>query len=272
MIFEDDDFVYYYKHLRSSNGSRAVISEGTISFTNPSKFNDPFDCKYGVDDSYFPNAGAVKELFVRQGVKPDSPAKRIQQAKKIKRVFRSSLEDESYFLDINKRIGICCLNQNPLSVLMWSHYADYHKGFMVELKFPKKVPNGLGYEKFVPIEVIYSHSYPKINASDREKRSMVDKAYYTKSIEWSYEKEFRVVNHNISKNIDIYPRNQMLTSVIAGVSISEEDFSLLKLAVKKAEKDLDREIPIYRATKVQGKYEITVPKHPRLDRNQWTKR
>jgi hypothetical protein len=33
-----------YKYLPFSDGSLKILSEGTIKFSKPSEFNDPFDC------------------------------------------------------------------------------------------------------------------------------------------------------------------------------------------------------------------------------------
>lgn len=37
---------------------------------------------------------------------------------------------------IKSNLSVTCFNNNPLNMLMWSHYAQSHTGFLVEFKIP----------------------------------------------------------------------------------------------------------------------------------------
>lgn len=42
---DSEDVFYRYKYLPFNEGSLKVITEGTVKFTCPLDFNDPFDCQ-----------------------------------------------------------------------------------------------------------------------------------------------------------------------------------------------------------------------------------
>lgn len=272
MLLEDENYVYYYKHLRSSNGSRAMISDGTVRFTDPLDFNDPFDCCYDAEDGFLGKTSAEIAALLRRYQQPKmSPANRHMATKKIVRLHRQKIKDGRFFAEMNKHVGVVCLNQSPLNILMWSHYAENHKGFLVELKFPKETLKSDLYGDFIPIPVKYVKDYPIMTKEDKRDNSKIDKAYFHKSEDWSYECEFRVVVSGLTERIMKYPRDIMLCSVIAGLRVTDEDFVLLQQAVKTAEAQMNLEVPLYRVESVPKKYELTVKRHPRLDRKTWSK-
>ena len=43
-MFNEDHVIYRYKYLPFSEGSLKALTEGTMKFTCPLDFNDPFDC------------------------------------------------------------------------------------------------------------------------------------------------------------------------------------------------------------------------------------
>lgn len=43
-MFKEEDVIYLYKYLPFNEGSLCVLTEGTVKFTSPLNFNDPFDC------------------------------------------------------------------------------------------------------------------------------------------------------------------------------------------------------------------------------------
>ena len=75
---------------------------------------------------------------------------------------------------------------------MWSNYADCHKGFCVE--FIRSSQNILG-NIDITNPVIYSCNFLSPSPfSDEGRNSSFDDLFLTKSKEWSYEKEWRLIN------------------------------------------------------------------------------
>lgn len=264
-LYQDEKYFYLYKHVRFSEGSLCIIQDGTLSFTPPSKFNDPFDCLFNIDDDYNYTTNELRDLHARYGCKRLSTAKRLQANQKFKRQQKIGISDSSFFLKFHQRTGVCCLNHNPLEILMWSHYADNHKGFLLEFKFPK---SSLKYKTvlkdFIPVPVSYSKDMPTLSKKDKfglHNSETAKKIYLTKHDSWAYEKEFRVVSNDMEQPIQSYPRDELLCSVILGLKMLPENQERIKNLLKQ----LLIEVPLYRAEMVEGKYGITVPNHPRLD-------
>ncbi len=89
---------------------------------------------------------------------------------------------------ISKTHGLICLSKRRNSLLMWSHYADSHKGIVIGFEIPPHLR---------ALDVDYgSRRIPwnfSLERTDREVVSDVEKLLRTKSIHWRYEREVRLV-------------------------------------------------------------------------------
>ncbi len=262
-IFKDEKYFYLYKHLRVDNGSLNVISQPSLKFTSPTNFNDPFDCSFLVD---FKKNFSIKELKERFG-------KRIATHNvidwiKAKQRLLGTWKNQEYDKDFTKNLGVCCLNQNPLSLLMWSHYADFHKGFMVELRFPINSEELI--VDFIPFRVRYSEDYPTVDMTSTHLTTEkdIERTLFTKALEWNYEKEFRILGVNKSGIIEDYPQ-KYLSSVILGVNTSKENKRLIKSSLDRFNEKFRNgmtKVELFSAEKVNCKYQVHVPRHQRLDK------
>lgn len=113
-----------------------------------------------------------------------------------------SLFTQAVYHRLSKVMGAFCLSEKNNDLLMWAHYAKNHEGIALGLDV-NKAGDSLKFMR--PIE--YRETYPtdedpKIAASTylgRNVRTMeigwdvTKKMYFTKSIEWSYEKEWRAI-------------------------------------------------------------------------------
>jgi hypothetical protein len=226
-----------------NSNSLKVITDGTMKFTDPVTFNDPFDCK----PVFRPVAG--------------------RQAKAYGNLMRK----------LTQKMGVLSLSKNALNVTMWSHYADSHRGFVVEFRvFPDWV-NQLHtgrYDKeiWMPQEVSYHPTRPVLQQgplNTKNTKAVVDfmqNWFFTKSPDWEYEEEYRVVIPTQPPGVYPFDRQFALCSVIAGINMPEEEFDKLAKAVD----DMNREDEVhkrkcYRAQEEIDGYGIFVPGHPRLD-------
>ena len=93
-------------------------------------------------------------------------------------------------------MGITCLSEVPDSLLMWSHYANNHRGFCVSdnlLALNQKL-------QFSAIPVLYTQERVCLrsipldqDALNKETMSLFIQSLTSKSPEWSYEKEWRII-------------------------------------------------------------------------------
>ena len=58
LIYENEKPVKIYKYVPLSDG-QLIIASGTLKFTKPSEFNDPFDCDIGL--LQFENTGKLDQ-------------------------------------------------------------------------------------------------------------------------------------------------------------------------------------------------------------------
>jgi hypothetical protein len=61
-----------YKYLPFSDGSKYILSDGTMKFSRHSDFNDPFDCKatYDINESMqYVREGANKLPYLSRWIK-----------------------------------------------------------------------------------------------------------------------------------------------------------------------------------------------------------
>jgi len=261
----NQEYYYCYKYLPFDDGSRKVITEGTIKYTCPLDFNDPFDCAPCYSESSLNNVGTTKrELISRIGkAKGWSPAKRIQNKRKVAAQLKSFIGSEKHKNSMLTQVGVLCLSRDPTSVLMWSHYAEFHKGFVVEFKIPVS-----GYREdalkpginLIPFPITYSSDRPVIEYGKESDQETIDKALLTKFEAWSYEEEMRVIEHERGPGIHTYVRDERLNAVIAGMKMSEANVHLLQSDVETVN-DNPRlsHVKLYNARPSATEYSIEIP-------------
>lgn len=247
----DDSF----KEPFDIKGSLSAIKDGTIKFANAKTFNDPFDCYPEVDvnklsDSIAGNKEFFKKIGSQLGL---SPGQRIQEkSKQIKMLETHYLKNPAEIL--NNHIGICCLSRSPLNLLMWAHYATSHTGFVVEFSIPIKSTTYDDLHCLVPFPVEYKKEKPLITDRKFFKQQLL-----IKGLDWEYEQEERVLDFDRGHGIHPYDRKQILKSVIAGMRMSDEDFSVLKKSVEAVNKLLGIKVTVHRAKPLPRTFALFVP-------------
>lgn len=114
---------------------------------------------------------------------------------------------------VNKRTAtISCFSETIKSVTMWSHYADYHKGFVLEYDLRPTLSNGIPNVGIYP--VIYDDKRYDgtqyilweflrmlgVKLPNPDTLSYIKCALH-KSTQWEYEKEWRLIDSNLRDNI-----------------------------------------------------------------------
>lgn len=165
----------YYKY--TSNLGLDYFDDPKIKISNPAYLNDPFESES--DDGLFSVINARLE------------------EKNVNDYKDNSRELLNAFLKSN---GIVSVSETPRNLLMWSHYADEHRGLCIgysgEIFSDAERPNQ-------PIHEIAEYEPQKVNYDnyrfDRQKSSKLSikdtiKNYLlTKGDDWIYEKEHRFI-------------------------------------------------------------------------------
>ncbi len=144
-----------------------ILENERIAFTPPDRFKDPFEFRLGITRRTARNQ--LKEIIEQTHLRAElsipgyKNLSSRQQRKGRKEVFRNQkvLEhfQKSFQNSVQRhawQLGILCLCGTNESNLMWYHYADGHKGFVIELDCKHESIIGLG----KPWEVGYVEKPP----------------------------------------------------------------------------------------------------------------
>jgi len=159
-----------------------------------SEVNDPLECLPFIYCSN--NKAAMKAQILRTFNRNDI-SQIVDWEQKIDEVIKTGmlqkkLEDDlrEYIYDYIRKGLLLSVSQEARSTVMWAHYADKHKGAIIGIDFDRIFPK----YRIKMNEVTYSKQRPKMDVlDDSEKEENFGKTLITKSDEWTYEKEFRVI-------------------------------------------------------------------------------
>jgi hypothetical protein len=124
-----------------------------------------------------------------------------------------------------QRYGIVCLSEHPDSLLMWTHYCSEHTGICVEFEKTLGTPMD---QANICQKVIYSTSYPDVSVLDYyilKHDEAVKRTLFTKSSDWEYEDEWRYIEEEGNKEVDLPGR---ISSIIFGLNANEKDIEKIK--------------------------------------------
>jgi len=223
---------YKYRSSEAVDRDLKIISDCEIYYSDPTQFNDPFDCA--------PTTVAFtieqKRLLAKSLLASENPG--------IPQEWRDTLEqalsdDEllnqmadrvttpEYLKDRMSKYGVLSLSKERDNLLLWAHYASSHSGFAIEFDIANSVKahvSGLesyplGYFEInlmaKPIE--YSNVRPPSISAERH----LAEPFFHKSKVWSYENEFRVLS---SFGAGVKKFNcDLLSGVYLGCKITSEN-------------------------------------------------
>ena len=177
-----------YKYYSDSSLNLNALKSNKMWYSAPCNFNDVFDCDVTVDkDQLFKSIQTYPGV---QGVRIGSP-----MWKQMKSQAKSSARGmREMFSQMRSQMGITCLSELDDSLLMWAHYANNHRGMCVEYEL-MEINRQL---KFTPIPVIYSEKRAYLDSLnpdtvERDTTKVFIESLTSKSPEWSYEKEWRII-------------------------------------------------------------------------------
>ena len=181
---------HLYKYYAYNENSLSVLINKKIWIAKPESFNDPFDCRIEFEDITDDNL--LKWIF--------------------KQMDRGTKQSES-------------MSEFKDNILMWSHYADKHRGFCIE--FTRDSDNYLG-DIYRTIPINYVNEYTKmklIDSTGEVYESVFYKYFFTKAKDWEYEGEWRCFYHEGGREVSM-PTD--ISSVIFGLEMTEQHENTIK--------------------------------------------
>lgn len=211
-----------------------------------------------------------KDLFKEAGIRRGlSPAQRLQEKGKFVARIKNRIESGDFAKETILGVGVVSLSKNALSIPMWSHYANFHRGFIIEFRIPvmgyeEDIP--LSNDRLLPFPVEYSPKRPRLSVGEPTPENIVNKVLLTKSTDWEYEEEERVIDHERGPGIYPYRRDEILCSVIAGMKMSDDNYAKLQEIINSISESCENDVHLFRAEEIQDDFKLQVPQHPRLGR------
>jgi hypothetical protein len=129
-----------------------------------------------------------------------------------------------------------------------SHYAEDHRGYCLEFEATDNTPF-FGYSQ----QVKYNTTFPVVDIFNTPKNEQVDQIFLTKFEGWSYEKEWRIIDHETGPGIRTYPP-ELLKGIIFGFRMPEADRRKIRAWVKKR----GYVVKFYEAQRHDRQFEIVV--------------
>ena len=190
-----------------------ILEKLLIRFTQPSLFNDPFEMRLSVEGHLPEKLDAAQEIVNRRmyrqfvvagGVKTYEEFRKIQNAYnqsamnrlKFDLPYQKQAATAYAFKQWDSQVGILSLSAAEKNLLMWAHYADSHKGLLIEfdpkhLFFHTANRTDAEFDFGMLTEVIYSNERPKRHVEKTSTLEIIP-MLKTKSVEWAEEREWRV--------------------------------------------------------------------------------
>ncbi len=254
-------FVYrYLGHEMPEAFLSDYFLESHFYLSSVAKFNDPFDMNAHVTDSNDWKKKrqryevAVKERYPQLNWKGrQETVNKMMCAPDQLATIRASYEKSV------KDTGAICFTTDPCNLLMWSHYAAHHRGFVLQFQ-PANDLRKLG----LLIKVDYSNDYPRVDWFDDDFYGALEKVVRTKHKGWEYEQEFRMF---IVDGADTYLpfKPEALTGLIFGCRTDMElKKRVLNVLEQRTSKNLSP-LKVYKAVKHREQYKVTIKRDRSLN-------
>lgn len=212
-------YLYRYRTVDEQGYNIDALIKNEIWGTSANFFNDPLDTQMifspiRVKEEYLAFCQQVREIESRllstrkyingleisdEDYQLIASRKRIPSDDTIKALIENSYSQ--ILVDIKTQSYIACFTENLYSSLMWAHYADSHKGFVVEYKaidlFPDVLPVRYSPERIDATDLVFYCLAYKLSVeyhihSELKDMLLPTKILTNKTMDWKYEKEWRI--------------------------------------------------------------------------------
>ncbi|RYZ74611.1 MAG: DUF2971 domain-containing protein [Proteobacteria bacterium] len=249
---------YLYKYTPFSANSLGLLCRTQVFYSDPEKFNDPFDSKLFIDNDVgdefykttwhqvlFQILPKVDVYNIRAKANYESSEFGSRKSNETARtVYETVILDaiKDLLFTKLKRRGVLSLAEKWNCPLMWSHYGDHHKGICLEYTWE-------GREEKLAIDKVNYDSSRRVgiseicnfllSGSDEDRDKLIQKIYYNKAKEWRYEKEWRVLHLDPGT---AYSAPFLLNAIHFGI---RADYAVRRSIIKLFSHSDDQQIKMY---------------------------
>jgi hypothetical protein len=176
-----------FKYFSTDQDKLQRFTNGQVYLTPAKYLNDPWEFRLRIEP---PTDEYLREQA--PGLDPEGMAEFRRRTVSGDWLEEGAEQQRELF---SKMVGVVCLTENPLDMLMWAHYGESHKGFVAEFgpsEDEARTPLGLQRwgSAFGPAaKVEYRPEHPDL----RLDTSNMEEVLLTKHLCWKYEEEWRVM-------------------------------------------------------------------------------
>lgn len=273
MFARAHDRSHFFKYASFETALRAIESR-SFRWSSPIKFNDPFDHQAGFVLNFSPEefsqlltSSIERVIFsdVEPAITPTTlfsaltlqlrqirnklpPSEILRDLHKLSAESSAILSDSIGQLNAAVQEHLChsrvfCVSEKFDNVVMWSHYADQHKGVVFKLRCIDEIDNTL----LAARKVQYTDAFLPFPGADAYARHLTEEQpldfapliwniAYTKHVDWSYEEEWRVhiplLHEPPGDGFSVYPEDlRVFEAIYLGCRMETADTkSIIELA------------------------------------------
>ncbi len=265
MSARQHDQDHFFKYASFSTAMRVIVSK-SFRWSSPTKFNDPFDHQVGFAHDIDVNQFAARFAKSRERVIYTDTIPRgyplavtsalhlrqyrdqLPHAELLEEISAGALEvagnlelsiakltADSHRLLCHSRIF--CVSERHDNVVMWSHYADGHRGVVFKLRCVDDIDNCLlaarkvtYLKSFIPFPPMYAEHLAGEEPIDFEE--LVWQMAFAKHEHWSYENEWRVhrslIHEPEGDGYSVYEENpRVFGDVYLGCKMEEPEVKII---------------------------------------------
>jgi hypothetical protein len=182
-------FVYKYVSPRGID----ILKSGRIRFTQADAFNDPFESSPRFD-------------VLRESLERDFRAVAQVSEEEIQKNALSSCNQ--YLRRLRTQFLALCLTTERNNLLMWAHYTNEHRGFVIGLDSKHSFFSEVGPTKNTTPLTKVDYVDERVSMPPIEDHmqmggiplTVIRNFFYSKSIHWAYENEFRMLAQPFDEN------------------------------------------------------------------------
>ena len=263
IMYDNEDFQEYTKpSIENPANTEFILKAARRDMKLKIETNPDFFLN-GDGDGLFQNIGFFK-LLVDSFIGKNKVPELAEIKEKFNEISKTAMDKNRKL--ISDKCRITCLSEKMDSPLMWSHYANKHFGFCLEYDFTynmiRRYPD-LSLAKIMLLPVIYSDKRPLLSKSLTDPKIMtqylktkqlpntiIENIIYGllfKSLDWSYEHEWRIIGIDMKKPTMKLPPARKL---FLGANIEDAAKNkLIEIAKKK-------HIPVYQMYLSSDRYKF----------------
>jgi hypothetical protein len=234
-----------YKYRSINIHTLNLILANEAYFSIPIEFNDPFDCNISPQIDYTWQKEFIDALRRDNNFTEKDYQDFIKDPEgKMEYGWKATIDN------IRNKMRIFCFSEVNNSVLMFSHYADKHKGICLEFVISKDpFFDLLDYVRYQDKTPVFHAFNKNINEIHKELEVI---ELLTKSRTWCYEREWRILKK------DPAPINKFHTGTLSAIIFGCQTSYSNKLLIKNIIAKRETPIQLKEAVKKRKSFELEI--------------